>query len=456
MQFHSLLINQKNYFKTGATRSLEFRLSQLERLKQAIKTHEAQILQALYKDLHKAKEEAYITEIGVLYEEIEIAKKNLRNWMAPVNVKTPLVLWPGKAQVIKEPLGSVCIFSPWNYPFQLLLAPLIGAIASGNCAVLKPAHLTSHTQKVTLEIIQKTFDPNYIAAIGGDLKECEELLKENFDFIFFTGSPRVGRIIMAAAAQHLTPVCLELGGKSPAIVDVDAKIDIAAKRICWAKFLNAGQTCVAPDYTYVHKSIKNEFLKKCKEVIIQFYGENPQQSASFGRIVNLDHFDRLKNLLHNEEIYHGGESIREERYIAPTILSSIEWGSKVMEGEIFGPIMPILEYEDLNQVKDEILNRNKPLALYIFSTSKKIQQELVRDISSGAVCINDCVVHVGNPYLPFGGVGESGMGAYHGKKSFDIMSHHKALQASSHNIDPPLRYPPYTDNKLKWIKRFLG
>lgn len=455
MKYNSILEKQKIYFKSGATRSLDFRLQQLDRLYQAIKSHELDIIQALHQDLHKAEQEAYMTEIGVLYEEIALAKKKLPQWMAAKSVKTPLVLWPGSAKIIKEPLGSVCIFAPWNYPFQLLIAPLIGAIASGNCAILKPANLTPHTQQLILDLISKTFKPEFVSAIGGDISECEELLKEKFDFIFFTGSPRVGRIIMRAASQHLTPVCLELGGKSPCIVHNDAQIEIAAKRICWGKFLNAGQTCVAPDYVYVHKSVKEAFLKKCVDVVKHYYGENAKLSSSYGRIVSLDHFDRLKNLLKDEEIYFGGEMSRDEKFISPTLISSVTWKSKIMQGEIFGPILPVLEYEDLETVKNEIANRDKPLALYIFSESKTIQDELLNHLSSGAACINDCIIHVGNPHLPFGGVGESGMGAYHGKRSFDIMSHHKAVQSSTTRFDPPLRYPPYSESKLSWIKKIL-
>lgn len=446
---------QRDYFKSGKTKPIEFRIGQLKHLKKILQKNEETILNALAEDLGKPKYDGYIAEFVPLYEEINLFLKNIKKWAKTDTVSSPLPLKPSFGKLYKDPYGVVAVFAPWNYPVQLLLSPAIGSIAAGNCTVLKPADLTSKTQKILIELINSNFDTGFLHVIGGGIPECEIMLKEKFDFIFFTGSPRVGKIIMKAAAEHLTPVCLELGGKSPCIVDETADLEIAAKRITWAKFLNAGQTCVAPDYIYTHKNIKDKLIELVKKQIHEFYGKQPIDSPNIAKIINETHFERLKRYLNSDEIAHGGSSNFETRKIEPTLLKNVTWDSAVMQEEIFGPILPFLVWEDLNQVIAEINQHPKPLALYVFSKNKHCQEKVFTETSSGGGCINDCIVHLANSNLPFGGVGNSGMGRYHGKSSFETMSHAKGIQVTPTFFDNPLRYPTNSDKKLNFLRKYI-
>lgn len=451
----NILENQKNYFNKGITRNINFRIKMLKALKDAIINHEEDIIEALNKDLKKSKFESYITEIGILIDEINFAIKNVKSWAKPKRVKTPLMHFKSRSYIYKEPYGVALIIAPWNYPFQLVLSPLIGAIASGNCSILKPSEYTPNTSNVISKIFNKAFSRDYIAVIEGDSEVSKALLKEKFDYIFFTGSVPVGKKVMAAASENLVPITLELGGKSPCIVTRDGDIKLWAKRIVWGKYLNAGQTCVAPDYLVVHKSIKEQLIIEMKKSITDFYGEDPSNSKDYVRIINEKHFERLIGLLDKGKILYGGKYNREELYISPTLIDNITWNDPVMEDEIFGPILPILSYENLEDVISMINNHPKPLALYIFSNNKIEIDKIVNSIQYGGGCINDTILHLATPYLPFGGIGSSGMGSYHGKASFNVFTHEKSILNKSNIIDIPFRYPPYNDKNLKLVKKFF-
>lgn len=444
---------QRIFFNAGQTKAVEFRIEQLKRLKQAIIDRQDAILQAAQADLGRPAFEAYF-EIATLAE-INLALKHLKTWVKPQRVATTIEQFPASAWVQPEPLGVVLIIGPWNYPFQLMMSPLIGAIAAGNCALLKPSEHAPHTAKVIAELIQTTFDPSYIAVVEGDASVSQQLLAEKFDHIFFTGGTNIGRIVMAAAAKHLTPVTLELGGKSPCIVDADVRLDYAAKRIIWGKLINAGQTCIAPDYLLVDRRIKSTLIEQMKQWIGVFYGDDPANSPDYGRIINAHHFDRLTSFLKDQTPIVGGQYDPVTRYIAPTILDNVTWDDAIMQEEIFGPILPILTYDDLNTAIAQINSRPKPLALYLFSTNEQIQNHVLQSTSSGGVCLNDTVMQVGVLGLPFGGVGESGMGSYHGKASFDVFSHQKSVLKRSLWFDLGWRYAPYKPEKLKQIKRIV-
>lgn len=447
-----LIQQQRQFFATGQTKEISFRLEQLKRLKQAISDRKPEIIQAVKADLHRPEFEAYF-EIAAI-SEVNYAIKHLKSWAKPKKVSLPLDQLPGKAQIYPEPLGVVLIIGPWNYPFQLMISPLVGAIAAGNCAILKPSELASHTSTVVSQLIQDTFDPAYVTAIEGDAEVSQKLLQEKFDHIFFTGGTKIGQIVMEAAAKNLTPVTLELGGKSPCIVDTDIHLEYAAKRIAWGKFINAGQTCIAPDYLLVDRKIKPNLLEALQKSIQEFYGNDPATSPDYGRIINPHHFQRLSQLLQEGEIIIGGQTNPEENYIAPTIIDGLSWNSKIMEEEIFGPILPVLTYEDLGDAITQINARPKPLALYIFSQDKAKQQRVLQQTSSGGICINDTVMQVGVSSLPFGGVGESGIGSYHGKASFDTFSHQKSVLSKSLFLDLKWRYAPY-QGKLNLIKKVI-
>ncbi|TLS36133.1 aldehyde dehydrogenase [Pseudalkalibacillus caeni] len=449
--YHSLLLKQKDYFAANKTKDVSFRLHQLKKLKKAIQNYEAELIKALKTDLNKSKTEAYMTEIGIIYEEINFVVKHLKDWAKPKTVKTPITHVGSKSKIYPEPYGSVLVIAPWNYPFQLAVAPLIGAMAAGNCAVMKPSELTPETSRVLSRLVQDTFDEEYISVVEGAVETSQALLKEDFDKIFFTGSTAVGKIIMEAAAKTLTPVTLELGGKSPCIVHKDANLELAAKRIVWGKFLNAGQTCVAPDYLLVHHEMKESLLEQMKITIREFYGENALQNENFTHIVSERHFDRLSNFLSDGNLVVGGKTERSSLIIEPTILDNISWDDPVMEDEIFGPILPVLTYKNVGDAIEQVNSRPKPLALYVFSEEEEIQQTVIDHISFGGGCINDTVYHLSSPYLPFGGVGASGMGAYHGKGSFDVFSHEKSILKQTTRFDIPLRYPN-TKNALKKLK----
>jgi len=449
-----ILLQQRQFFNTGKTKNVSFRIEQLNILKQAVLDNTDAILDALKADLHKPTFESYATEIGAI-KEIDYAIKNIKSWTKSKKVATPLDQFPSSARIYPEPLGVVLIIGPWNYPFQLMISPLVGAIAAGNCAIVKPSELAQHTSSIVAEILQKNFDPAYISVVEGGVEISQQLLKEKFDHILFTGGTSVGKIIMEAAAKHLTPVTLELGGKSPCIVDADVHIEHAAKRITWGKFINAGQTCIAPDYLLVDRNIKKDLLEGIKKCIAEFYGDEPEKSQDYARIVNQRHFDRLTKLLKDGETIIGGKTNPEDRYIAPTVIDNVSLDSPIMQEEIFGPILPVIEYTDLSEAIASVNDRPKPLALYFFSKNKNHQQRVLRETSSGGVCINDTVMQVGVPGLPFGGVGPSGMGSYHGKASFDTFSHQKSVLSKSFLFEPQWRYAPY-EGKLNLLKKLIG
>ncbi|WP_055071603.1 aldehyde dehydrogenase [Clostridium massiliamazoniense] len=447
---------QKEFFKEGKTLDIEYRLNALKKLKSVIKNNEEEILKALKEDLGKSDFEGYITEVSLIYEEINIALKKLRSWSKNKRAKSPLALFPAKSYVKYEPYGTVLIIGPFNYPFQLNLAPLVGAIAAGNTAMIKPSEYVMATSNIIKKVLEETFDEEYVAYIDPTRgKEVvEELLKMRFDYIFFTGSITVGKIIMKAASEFLTPVTLELGGKSPCIVDSDAKIELAAKRIVWGKLINCGQTCVAPDYIYVHKAVKSKFLEELKKEINKQYGENPKNSEDYGKIVSEREFNRLMSYIEKDNLEFGGNCDLEKLYIEPTILNNITWENKVMKSEIFGPIFPVLEFENLDDVIKEVNDREKPLALYYFSNDKKKIEKVLKCTTSGGMVINDTLMHVSTTYLPFGGVGNSGIGKYHGKNSFYTFSNAKAVVDRGTWYDVPLRYAPFK-GKLGLAKKIM-
>ncbi len=447
-----IIHKQRKFFATGKTKDVEWRIEQLRRLKQVIVDEQEAIINAVKADLGRPDFEAYF-ELAAI-SEINYALKHLKSWVKPKKVRAGIEQFPASAQIYPEPLGVVLIISPWNYPFQLMISPLTGAIAAGNCAVLKPSELAAHTSRAIADIIEKTFDPAYIAVVEGGVETSQQLLDEKFDRIFFTGGTAIGKIVMQAAAKHLTPVTLELGGKSPCIVDYDVDLNYAAKRITWGKYLNAGQTCIAPDYLLVHSRIKSELLTEIKKCVEEFYGDDPSKSPDYSRIISRRHLERLEPLLKDGEIAIGGQTKPEEKYIAPTVIDRISWESPVMQEEIFGPILPVLEYTDLKEAIAQINARPKPLALYVFSKDKQKQEQVLQETSSGGVCINDTVMQVGVSTLPFGGVGDSGIGSYHGKASFDTFSHYKSVLKKGFRLDPNWRYPPYKD-KLSLLKRII-
>lgn len=449
-----LIQKQKKYFRTGETREVSYRIKQLKALKKAIKKYENEIYNALQLDFKKSTFETYATEMATVYEEINFILKDIKLWAAPEKVDTPITIHPGSSYIYNVPYGVTLIIGAWNYPFQLTLVPLVGAIAAGNCSILKPSELAPETSKIIATIIGEIYEKDYIAVVEGGVQETQELLAEQFDYIFFTGSVNVGKIVAAAAIKHLTPYTLELGGKSPCIVHKDASIDKAAKRIVWGKFLNGGQTCVAPDYIMVHEDIKDDLVFKMKKYIANFYGANPQESPDYPRIINERHFDRLSQYIDNGTLVIGGQTDKDDLYIAPTLLDDISWEDDIMQDEIFGPILPILTYNDLDVMIDEVLRLPKPLSCYIFTEKNATSEKLINDIDFGGGCVNDAVAHFVNLNLPFGGVGNSGSGAYHGKFSFDTFSHQKGIHKKTTWLDIPLRYPPY-DGKLGLIKTVM-
>ncbi len=451
------LYQQRQFFQTGQTRSLAFRRAQLQRLRQLIVDNEIPILEALHADLRKPQFEAYAAEIYVVLEEITRTLKGLATWMRPQRVKVPPLQQPGKAMRVPEPLGVVLIISPWNYPFQLLLLPLVGAIAAGNCAVLKPSEVASATATLVADLIKTYFDPQVVCAITGGIDTSQRLLAERFDHIFFTGGTAIGKVVMAAAAQHLTPVTLELGGKSPCLVDREIDLATTARRIVWGKFTNAGQTCIAPDYLLVDRAIQTPLLAAMQACLREFYGDDPAQSPDYARIINDRHFQRLTALLQDGPIVVGGQTQAADRYIAPTILVSVSPDAPVMQDEIFGPILPVLTYDSLEAAIAFVNERPKPLALYCFSRNANYTQQVVTQTSAGGVCINDILLHNLVPDLGFGGVGPSGIGRYHGKASFDTFSNWKGILHRPFWLDLRLRYPPYTGTlaKFKSLVRFL-
>ena len=447
-----LVKKQKAYFKTDVTKSYEFRLEQLNKLKKMVLDNQSRIEKALNNDLNKSSFEAYTTEVGFVILSLNEAIKNLKRWMKTKRAKATLLMMGSGSYIQPEPLGTVLIIGPFNYPFQLVIEPLIGAIAAGNTAILKPSEFTPATAELLEKLVSETFDEEYIKVVLGNSEVTSNLVKQKLDYIFFTGSTRVGQIIYEQAAKNLTPVTLELGGKSPTIIDETADLGLAARRIAFGKFSNAGQTCIAPDYIYVHEQVKVAFIKELKQAIDTFYNDK----ASFGRIVNERHFKRLENLIEKDKIVHGGKTSERELYIQPTILEGVNWQDKVMQEEIFGPILPILTYKNLDEVISLLKEKEKPLALYIFTKSKENQAKVFNALSFGGGAVNDTIMHVANANLPFGGVGASGIGAYHGKTSFDTFSHFKSYVKKNPLFDTRLLYPPYSkkieDTLKKWIK----
>lgn len=431
---------QKHYFRTGQTLDISYRLTALRALKAAILKHEKALTDALWTDLHKSYEEAYLTEISIVLGEIDNHISNLRSWASPVHRPTPLKMFPSRSRIVSEPLGSTLIIAPWNYPVQLLLNPLVGAISAGCTAILKPSPYVPTVARALEELIADTFESEYVATVQGNRDVNTALLAERYDLIFFTGSPALGRTVMAAAAKNLTPVVLELGGKSPCIVDYDADIEVAARRIAWGKCLNAGQTCIAPDYLLVHSAVKDRLIAALGKEFKALLGEEPQQSKHFVRIVNERAFDRLVGYFKDGDIVVGGQTERSERFIAPTILDNVNPESAVMQDEIFGPIFPVVTFQTTAEAVNFVTSREKPLALYYFGKSGK---QVIRTTSSGGACINDTIMHIANENLPFGGVGNSGMSSYHGKNSFDVFSHQRAVVTTPTWLDLPFRYMPY-------------
>ncbi|WP_413470808.1 aldehyde dehydrogenase [Staphylococcus sp. Marseille-Q1834] len=448
--------NSRTFFKTHKTKDVKFRKQQLKQLSKSIKNHENELLEALKEDLGKSPVEAYATEIGILLKSIKMARKELKNWSKTKQVDTPLFMFPSKSYIKPEPYGTVLIIGPFNYPVQLVFEPLIGAIAAGNTAIVKPSELTPHVASVISKIIESTFSPEYISTVEGGIEETQALINLPFDYMFFTGSEKVGQVVYEAASKNLVPVTLELGGKSPVIVDETANIKVASDRISFGKFTNAGQTCVAPDYILVNRKVKNELIQALKQSIREFYGKDIQQSPDFGRIVNDKHFNRLSELLavHQNEITFGGNTDAAERYIEPTILEGINPISKIMQEEIFGPLLPIITYDDFDEALDIIQSKSKPLSLYLFSEDENTTHRVLNELSFGGGAINDTLMHLANPNLPFGGVGASGIGQYHGKYSFDTFSHKKSYIFKSTRLDSSIIYPPYK-GKFKYIKAFF-
>ena len=449
----STLQAQRDFFASGQTRSVAFRIEQIEKLKQAILQRQDAIVEAAKADLGRPEFEGYF-EVGVLAE-LSYVLKHLKSWAKPQKVNVPLAQMPGSAWVQSEPLGCVLIIGPWNYPFQLVISPLIGAIAAGNCAIIKPSEIAPATSRVVAELIRDIYPPEFVTVQEGGVEVAQALLAEKFDHIFFTGGTRVGQIVMEAAAKQLTPVTLELGGKSPCIVDKNSDLKVAAKRIVWGKYLNAGQTCVAPDYLVVHEDVKPAFLVILQDIIRDRYGDNPIQSPDFSRLVSDDQFDRVAALMEGEDILIGGQTNREERFIAPTVLNNVSWDSPIMQEEIFGPVLPVLSYSDIADVTKAINARPKPLALYIFTRDAALQECILSATSSGGVCINDVFLHIAVWGMPFGGVGQSGIGAYHGKTSFDTFSHQKSVLKKPFWMDIDWRYPPYA-SKLDFFKKMIS
>jgi aldehyde dehydrogenase (NAD+) len=446
----------RGHFETGITRSYEWRMKQLDGLARLLASEENAIVEALGKDVGKPRIEAWAAEVSECQGGVRYMKKNLKKWMKPERVSTSMVAMPGKSRIYREPLGVVLIIAPWNYPFSLAINPLMGALAAGNCALVKPSEVAPFTSALLAELLPKYLDADAVKVVEGGIPETTELLAQKFDHIFYTGNGTVGRIVMEAAAKHLTPVTLELGGKSPCIIDQHVDLEVAAKRVVWGKFYNCGQTCVAPDYLLVHKSVHDRFVSLLVETIHAFWGDNPQAHKDYGRVVNARHHKRLMSLIPGSgTVAIGGKGDEGDRYLAPTLLTHVPEDAPIMQDEIFGPILPVLPVDDLDHAVRIVNGRPKPLALYLFSSNDQSYEKVVSSTSSGGMVVNHSILHLAVHGLPFGGVGESGMGAYHGKHSFDTFSHKKAVLKKPTGIDPSLIYPPYTESKESWMRRLM-
>lgn len=452
---HNILEKQKEFFKSGKTLDIKFRIEYLKKLKKAIKNNELAIFEALRRDLGKSETEAYMCEVGLSLDEISYMIKNIKKFAKEKIVPTPITNFHSKSIVKLVPRGNVLIMSPWNYPFLLTIEPLVDAISAGNTVILKPSAYSPITSEVVSNIIREVFPEEYVAVVKGGREENKQLLSYKYDYIFFTGSQSVGKEVLRSASEHLTPVALELGGKSPCIIDKTANISLTAKRIVFGKFLNCGQTCVAPDYILCEENIKPELLKAIKKEIKNQFGENPLESQNYGKIINEKHFNRVRNLIDFDKTIIGGKTNAETLKIEPTVLDNITWDDAVMKEEIFGPVLPILTFKTINEVIETVENHPHPLALYVFSTNKNNIKQITKHCRYGGGCINDVVVHLATPEMPFGGFGESGMGAYHGKYGFETFSHRKSTLDKKLWLDLPMRYQPYKDFYNKLLRIFL-
>ena len=447
----SIVEKQRVFFNKGKTKDISFRVKQLKKLKSVIEKNKEEIIESLSIDMRRHPFESKISETEMIKSEINFAIKNINSWTKPKKVKTSITTFPSYGEIFPEPFGLSLIISPWNYPFQLCFVPLVGSISAGNCSLIKPSEISPNTSKLIAKIVNESFDPDFVCAIQGNVSVAKKILCQKFDYIFFTGGTLVAKHIMVAAAENLTPITLELGGKSPCIVDKDIKIDETAKRIVWGKFFNAGQVCIAPDYLLVQKEIKEELIEKIKYYIHDFYGKDPKKSSSFARIINERHFDRICKFFSEGKIIEGGSFDKKDLYIAPTLIDDVSLNFKVMKEEIFGPVLPILEYKDQKEAILIVNKFPKPLSLYFFSSNKSKQNEILKNTSSGGVCINDTILHFGERNLPFGGVGDSGIGKYHGKATFDLFSNKKSVlkRSFSFDITSLLRFPPHSKKKFK-------
>lgn len=453
MNYQDILTQQKTFFSSQKTKDVRFRKRALQQLKDLLISNEELLCEAIDKDFGKSRFDTYTTEISFVLNDINYYLNNLNALSKPENVATNLVNLPGSSKIYREPLGNTLVIGAWNYPYQLSLSPLVAAIAAGNTCILKPSEVAENTMKAMAKMINSHFPQEYFFVAEGGVAEVTEILKLQFDKIFFTGSPKVGKIVYEAAAKNMTPVTLELGGKSPAIVSPSANLEVAAKRIVWGKFLNAGQTCVAPDYILVDERIKDSLIDLLKKYIQKF--NYTQESPQYTKIINERNFDRLVEIIDPKKIFFGGNYDRDKRYIEPTILHQINWSDAAMQEEIFGPVLPVITYNHFNEALQMVADHEKPLAAYLFSTDADEKKRFTEKISFGGGCINDVVMHLSNVHLPFGGVGNSGIGHYHGKFGFDAFSHQKSVLSRANWGEPNLKYPPYTDKKLKWIKKFL-
>lgn len=456
MTINSLVTQKRAFFQSGMTKPLSFRIEQLTKLEHMILNNQASFLDALKQDLNKSNTEATLTEINIILEELASAKKNLAAWLKPKTVKTPFPsLWRGKSTIKQQAYGLALIIAPWNFPVQLSLAPLVGAIAGGNCAVVKPSPLAKQTHDLLIKLINETFESAYIHAVALTDAECDALLSEAWDVAFFTGSPRIGKHVLTKLAANLTPTTLELGGKSPCIIDETADLSQAAKHIVWAKFLNAGQVCIAPDFLVVHESVAHDVQSALVKTIKHYFGEDPKQSEDYGRIINDTHYQRLMNLLLHASVSHGGRHDDQTRYIEPTLIDQVRWQDPIMQDEIFGPLLPIITYNDLNEVIAPLQAHPSPLAIYVFSKDKPFMNAVLETLPHGSAAINTCLLQYTNLNLPFGGVGQSGMGRYHGKYSFDAFTYQQSCYERYRFPDITIHHPPYTARKLKWLWRLL-
>ena len=455
VEIKELINKQRKFYSSNISKDLKFRIQNLKLLRSIIIKYEKEIQETLRLDLGKSETEAYMTEIGMVLDEIKYNIKHLAKWAKKKYVSTPLSQFPARSYRIPEPRGLVLIISPWNYPFLLSIQPLIGAIAAGNCVIIKPSEYSVNTSKLLKKILTEIYSEAYVTVVLGEKEVAQELLKEKFDYIFYTGSTKIGKIVMEAAAKNLTPVTLELGGKSPCIVDEKCNVELAAKRIAYGKILNSGQTCVAPDYVFVHQNVKEQFLNFLIKYLNNFLGENALNNSDYPKIINEMQFNRIISLIDKEHVIYGGGYNRNILKIEPTILTIKDMTSKVMQEEIFGPILPIIGYNNLDYIINYININPKPLALYLFTNNKKIEKRILKEVSYGGGCINDTIIHLANKRLGFGGVGNSGIGEYHGKFSFDTFSHYKSIIKKSNHIDLPVRYHPYSKMKEKLIRMFM-